>query len=106
MPFVDESAGNSSRTGIEIFVGTPDGEIDVPVMEMERQVPRGVGEVDSDDAPALLRRRRDSLEIKKLSGEKVYTRQKDDRNLVSVPLDQRLDFLLTNGVFPFPRSRQ
>ena len=55
VPLVDEGAGDRARPGVEIFVGTPDGEIDVPIVQRERHIAGRMREIDPDDATALLR---------------------------------------------------
>jgi len=42
---VDKEPTSCPRPGIEVFVTAPDGSVDVPVMELERHVTNGVGEV-------------------------------------------------------------
>ena len=55
MPFVEEGATDRAGAGVEIFVGAPNGEIDLPIVQRDRHVANGVGKVDTDRYPALLR---------------------------------------------------
>src|SRR5690606_29522741 len=42
MTLVNERAGNSTRTGVEIFVRTPACEVDIPVVKLQLHIPRSV----------------------------------------------------------------
>jgi len=42
---VNEAAAHGSWSGVEVFVGTPDGEIDIPVVELEGHVSCCVSEI-------------------------------------------------------------
>ena len=44
---MDKGACDRAGTGVEIFVGTPNREVDVPVMQRKRHVADGVGELDT-----------------------------------------------------------
>lgn len=51
MARVDEEPGDGSWPGVQVLVATPGGGVDVPVVELQRDVPDGVGEVpDHEDA--------------------------------------------------------
>ena len=106
VPLVHERARHRAGTGVEIFVGAPDGEIDVPIVQRQRHVADRVREIDPDHAAALLRRRRDFLDVEQLTGEKVHAGDKHQRDLVALLLQQSLDVLLSNGELPFARTRQ
>ena len=69
---VDERARDRAGSGVEIFVGTPDGEIDVPIVQRERNVAGRMREIDPDDDAVLLRRGRDFLDVEQLAGEKIH----------------------------------
>ena len=99
VPLVDERAGDRARPGVEIFVGTPDGEIDIPIVQRERDIAGGMCEIDPDDATALLRQGRDSRDIEELAGEKIHSGEKNERDLIAVFFEQRFDVFLPNRVF-------
>ena len=46
VPFMNEASANTSRAAVQIFVCTPDGEIDVPVVQPDGNVPRRVREIE------------------------------------------------------------
>ena len=106
VPLVDERAGDRARTGVEIFVGTPDREIDIPIVQRERNVAGRMREIDPDDATALLRSRGDSRDVEELAGEKIHPGEKDERDLVAVFFEQRFDVFRSNRVFAFARPRE
>ena len=81
---VDERAGDRARPGVEIFVGTPDGEVDVPIVQRERDIAGCMCQIDPDDATALLRQSRSSRDIEELAGEKIYSGEKNERDLIAV----------------------
>ena len=54
-PGVHEEAADAARPGVEVLVRAPDGEVDVPVVQRERDVADRVREVPA--AHAALRRR-------------------------------------------------
>ena len=55
--FVDKDAGNASRSRVEVLVGTPAGEIDVPVVQLDRDISCRVSQVPSNNASLLGDRR-------------------------------------------------
>src|SRR5436309_585864 len=48
VPRVHETAPHSPRAGVEVFVGAPDGEVHVPVVERQRNIADGVRQVQTD----------------------------------------------------------
>ncbi len=55
---------NRTRARIEIFVRTPDREIDVPIMKRQRRVANRMGEIEARDNSAVLRRSGNLFDIK------------------------------------------
>lgn len=49
-----EETACSTRTGVEVFVGAPYCGVDVPVVELERDVADGVGEVEDYEDGVLV----------------------------------------------------
>ena len=49
MLLVDETAAHGAGTAVEILVAAPDGEIDVPLVQLQRHVAGGVGQVETDE---------------------------------------------------------
>lgn len=42
---MDEQASDATWTRVEVLVGAPDGEVDVPVMERQGHVPNAMREI-------------------------------------------------------------
>ena len=53
MPLMHERARYRAGSGVEIFVGTPDREIDVPIMQRQRHVADCVREIDPNRDPCF-----------------------------------------------------
>jgi len=68
MPFMHESARNRPRPGIEVLVVTPHGKVHVPVVQGERDIPRGVGEVPPHDDAAGAGVGGDERDVEELAG--------------------------------------
>lgn len=47
---MDEQTGDPPRTRIEVFVRTPDGKIDPPIVQRHRYVSNSVSEIPAADA--------------------------------------------------------
>ena len=73
MSFMDKGACDRTGTGVEIFVGTPNREIDVPIMQRQRHVADGVGKIDTNRDPMFLGCCRDSRNVEQLTGKKIHT---------------------------------
>ena len=56
MPLVDETARDGSGSRVQIFVGTPNGEIRVPVVQFQDQIADVVGQVSYGKAMASYRK--------------------------------------------------
>jgi hypothetical protein len=56
-------AGDRAGAGVQIFVRTPHGEIDIPFMQRERHVAGRVCEIEPDDDSVFLRCSRDFFNV-------------------------------------------
>ena len=65
MALVHKRARDRARSGVEILVGTPDGEIDIPIVQSQRHIAGGMSKIDPDDATLFLSERGDSRERSK-----------------------------------------
>ena len=86
VPFMDETPCHCAGAGVEIFVVTPDREIDIPVMQCQRHVADRMGQIDPDHAGALLRGGRDPADIEKLSSEEIHPGEQNERDFLAVCL--------------------
>ncbi len=94
--FVDEATGDRSRSAVQVLVGAPDGEIDVPVVELQRDVPRGVSEVQAGHDPVLARRRNQPRDVVAAAGVVVHAAQQEHRDLGPALAEQDLDVLVVD----------
>ncbi len=75
---MDEGAGDRARSGVQVLVGAPAGRVDLPCVELERDVARRVRQVPEDDGARLVRRRRDSADVQQLPRQVVDAAEEDD----------------------------
>src|SRR5262249_37519619 len=85
-PPVDEAGAYPARARGQVLVGAPDGEVRVPVVEAQDQVPRRVGQVEADDAALPVREPGDLLDVEGLARVVLDARKQDqgDRGAVTV----------------------
>ena len=95
---VDEAAGDGAGPAIEVLVRAPAGEIDVPVVQCQRHVARGMGQIPADHAAVAVCGGGDPLHVEDLTREEVHARQQNQRDLLAQLLEQRLDRLAAQRV--------
>ena len=83
MPLVDEAAGKGARPGVEVLVGAPGREVDVPVVEGHGHIAGGMREVPADVGADLVTRGRDRGHVHPLSGEVIHRTEEHDGDLVT-----------------------
>ncbi len=71
MALVDERSGDRTRTGVEVLVRAPGGEVDAPVVQRQRHVAGGVGEVPADEGAGGLAGSGDRRDVEQFAGEVV-----------------------------------
>ena len=101
---VQVGAGGRTGAGIQIFVRTPDGEVDLPIVQRQRHIAGRVGKIDSDGDSMLLCRLCDCRNVEELSGEKIHAGDHHYRELISVLLDKIDNILGPHGEFAFART--
>ncbi len=106
MPLVDEDRADRARSAVEVLVRAPDGEIDVVVVERERDVAGGVRELPADDRPDLVGRRRQPPDRQRLTGREVDAVEQDEREARAVLGDRALEVLDADRVLARPRARR
>src|SRR5207302_1208595 len=97
--------GNRARSGVEIFVRTPNREIDVPIMQSERNVADGVGEIDPDHDSMFLRRFGDRRDAEQLASEKIHSGNPYNSERIASFFEKIDNILGAHGEFPFARAR-
>ena len=88
---VDEDRADRAGTGVEVLVGAPRGEVDVPVVERQLDVARGVGEVPADGRARGMAGGRQAFDLERLAGGEVDPGQEDEREVGAVLGDGRLE---------------
>ena len=87
MSLMDEDACNRTGTSAEIFIGTPDREIDIPVVQEQRHVPDSVGKINPNGDSMLLGCRRNCRNVEQLTREKIHTADQYHRKLTGMLFD-------------------
>ena len=105
MPFMHETSAHGAGTAIEILVGTPHREIDVPIVQLRRDVARAMGKIKSDTAPLVLGCGGDPRDVKDLTGIEVRAAEHHERNLVALLIKRRFDVLDAKCVLTFSRRK-
>src|SRR5438876_7682432 len=106
MTLVHECACDRAGAGIEIFVGTPDSKIDIPIVKRERDVADRVRKIEPRDDSVLVRCRGDLFDVEQLTGEKVRTAKYDYRQLIGIFVDEIENVFCADCEFAFARSRE
>ncbi len=81
---VDETSGGGARTGVEVLVGTPGGEVGSAVVKAQGYVPDGVGEVKADHGTDPVCRVRQVCQRKHLARVVVHPRQQDEGQFIAL----------------------
>jgi len=63
MTFVHEDTSNASRSRVQVLVRTPAREIDVPVVQLNRNIAGSVGQIPTNDAALRVNSRVSELNI-------------------------------------------
>src|SRR5208282_2700091 len=94
-----------ARTAIEILVAAPDSKVHFPIVQRERQISGGMCKIEADNASVRMTGLRDLSHIERLPGSVVHTAKQDQRNRVSLPLEQRQDVFFTDDRFASSRGK-
>ncbi|KAA8631089.1 hypothetical protein SMACR_08947 [Sordaria macrospora] len=90
---VHESTGHGTGATVEVLVRAPDSEVDVPVVKLELDVTRAVGQVPADNEAALLSILGDARNVEQLAGVVLDTRQEKQCRIFSMLIDRLEDLL-------------
>ena len=88
MPGMDKTAGNTSRTAIQIFVAAPHGKVRAPIMKLQKQIASCVGQIETHHAASGVTPARDAFHIKGLTGRVIYSSEHDQCDVIPRALDQ------------------
>src|SRR5690606_5460737 len=93
MPCVNETSGDRARSGVEILVAAPDGEVGVPVVQAQRRGAGGVREIETDDAAVAPRGACNLFHVEQLSGEELHAWQQRHGKLAGFAFYELADVL-------------
>src|SRR5205085_6093593 len=89
--------------GVQVFVRTPDGEVDIPVMKLQRQIADGMGEIEAREGTLRMSRVRDARAIERLAGAVLNAGPEHERELAAEFFDLCLDVLDAQRFFASAR---
>src|SRR5688572_926914 len=87
MPLMDESPCHGTGTGVQIFIRAPSGKVDIPIMQVQFDIARGVSEIKPDDCSCPVSRIGYRPHIEGLTRVIVHTAEQNERDLVTVSVD-------------------
>ena len=97
---VDEDRADRARPAVQVLVGAPGGEVDVPVVERQLDVAGGVGQVPADGRAGGVAGGGQPLDRVGLAGGEVDAGEEDQRDLAGPVGDGRLEILGPDGDSP------
>lgn len=93
MRIAHETASDRARSAVEVLVRAPDGEVDVPVVQLYRHVADGVCEVPADENAFSLCVGCDALDVEELAGVELDAGEEEDGSRRCVGVDCGEDVL-------------
>ena len=84
MPFVDKKASNRARPRVQIFVCAPYGEIDIPFVQLQRDISGCVCKVPANCDTSGMCVFCYCSDVEKLAGIKLNTREENQSDLVCI----------------------
>ena len=91
-------------SAVEVLVRAPGSGVDVPVVERQRHVAHGMGEVPQRDRPDAVRGTREPLDVQALAGRVADAGEQRHRQPVALRRDRRLDILVPQQVLALARA--
>ncbi len=93
MPFMHEATADGAGAGVEILIAAPDGEVGIPVVQLQWRIADRVREVQAHCGAGAARSRDQRRQVQQLPGEILHTGQKHQAQAAAFPLDA-LDHIL------------
>mmetsp|Transcript_32544 Transcript_32544/g.95239 ORF Transcript_32544/g.95239 Transcript_32544/m.95239 type:complete len:310 (-) Transcript_32544:654-1583(-) len=103
---VHEEAPDAAWSGIEVLVGAPASPIDAPVVQLQVQVPHGVGAVPKRRRADALRGRGDLRHLEELAAVILHSAEAYDRQGVAGLLDRLDDVLRSQQLLALSRGQR
>src|SRR5205085_9153422 len=94
MLFMNKAATDGAGPAVEVLVTAPDGEIDVPFVQLEHDIAGRVGQVETGDAAVLVSGGDDPRNVEMLAGEEVHAVDHNDGNFAAALGERILDLFL------------
>ena len=91
MPFVYETPSNRPWTTIHVLICTPDGEVDIPVMELDGHVANSMSEIPANCDAFVLCVSGDLGHVEELAGVVLDSWEKEQSSIRSVSVDNGED---------------
>mmetsp|Transcript_5456 Transcript_5456/g.11107 ORF Transcript_5456/g.11107 Transcript_5456/m.11107 type:complete len:264 (+) Transcript_5456:261-1052(+) len=100
MPLMHEATGNVARARIQVFVGAPAGKVATPIVQLQGNIPDGVGQVETHHAALVLGCTRDAVQLEELACVVLDPAEHDQRKFLPMRLNCSLDVLSAECVLP------
>ena len=68
MLFVDERSGNGSWPSVEVFIGTPSSKVNIPVVNLQGNISRGMREIPAGISTNVVRDGGDCGDVHEFTG--------------------------------------
>ena len=105
VPFVHEQRRDRPGSGVQVLVGAPRREVDVPVVQGKRDVAGRMGEVPAHRGTDSVAGRGDGGHVHHLSGQVVHPAEHHRGDRVRVVVEHRDDVFGAQGVLAGPRGQ-
>src|SRR5690606_33581903 len=90
---MNEAAADRAWPRVEILVAAPHGEIDVPIVQRERNIADRMRQIEAAGAAAAACAFRDRAHVQALTSQVLHARQPNQRELRGVTFDRLADEL-------------
>ncbi len=105
VPLVDERTGERARPAVEVLVRAPRRPVDVPVVQLQRQVARGVRQVPADDSAGGAAGRGDRGDVEELTAVVVDRTEQHQRYAIALGGEEFDDVLAAQRRLPRSRAQ-
>mmetsp|Transcript_10544 Transcript_10544/g.14434 ORF Transcript_10544/g.14434 Transcript_10544/m.14434 type:complete len:241 (+) Transcript_10544:145-867(+) len=103
MVVVHKAPSNTTWAGVEVLVRAPAGKVNVPVMQLEREIANSMGQIEPNDAPLLVACFGNGCHVKILPSVVLNSRQQHKGYLRSFRFDNFQDVFYSKDRFSCAR---